>query len=189
MNPSDITEFKKLYMTTISEKQVEKAKEVLRRIKEKCNKSPTNEKCEKCKYKPMGSLAEIECMQQLFCYFEEFIPKPHQGQEYGDLSITIHIGNAAHNLQGIMKSQTTKITRSSNTGREILDQTLKGMLDHRTDIIAIIAPAVFDDQLKETLNALGKRFCRKIVFLDADFMYRLVVATEERIAMPQHIEF
>lgn len=88
-----------------------------------------------------------------------------------------------------MKSQTTKITRSSNTGREILDQTLKGMLDHRTDIIAIIAPAVFDDQLKETLNALGKRFCRKIVFLDADFMYRLVVATEERIAMPQHIEF
>ncbi len=47
-------------------------------------------------------------------------PKPHQGQEYGDLSITIHIGNAAHNLQGIMKSQTTKITRSSNTGREIL---------------------------------------------------------------------
>lgn len=189
LNPSDITEFKKLYMMTISEKQVEKAKEVLRRIKEKCNKSPTNEKCEKCKYKPMGSLAEIECMQQLFCYFEEFIPKPHQGQEYGDLSITIHIGNAAHNLQGIMKSQTTKITRSSNTGREILDQTLKGMLDHRTDIIAIIAPAVFDDQLKETLNALGKRFCRKIVFLDADFMYRLVVATEERIAMPQHIEF
>ncbi len=41
LNPSDITEFKKLYMTTISEKQVEKAKEVLRRIKEKCNKSPT----------------------------------------------------------------------------------------------------------------------------------------------------
>ena len=68
----------------------------------------------------MGSLAEIECMQQLFCYFEEFIPNRIKVREYGDLSITIHIGNAAHNLQGIMKSQTTKITRSSNTGREIL---------------------------------------------------------------------
>lgn len=184
LNPSDIMEFETLYAMQISGKQVEKAKEILRRVNEKCNKNPTNDKCEKCKYKRIDALSEIECMQQLFCYFDEFTPKPHQGQEYGDISITVHIGSETYNLQGIMKSRTTKITRSSAVGREILDQALKGIMDQRTDIIAIIAPAAFDDQLKETLNTLGKRFGRKIVFLDADFMYRLVVAIEGRITTP-----
>ena len=180
-----IAEFKDLYAMRISNEQVEKAKGVLRRVHEKCDKNPTNEKCEQCKYKPIGALSEIECMQQLFCYFEEFIPKPHQGQEYGDVSITIHVDSEPYNLQGIMKSQATKITRSSAVGREILDQVLKGMMDQRTDVIAVIAPAVFDDQLKETLNTLGKRFGKRLVFLDADFMYRLVVATEDSITLLQ----
>ena len=185
LNPAMIAEFKDLYAMRISNEQVEKAKGVLRRVHEKCDKNPTNEKCEQCKYKPIGALSEIECMQQLFCYFEEFIPKPHQGQEYGDVSITIHVDSEPYNLQGIMKSQATKITRSSAVGREILDQVLKGMMDQRTDVIAVIAPAVFDDQLKETLNTLGKRFGKRLVFLDADFMYRLVVATEDSITLLQ----
>ena len=185
LSPSEIEEFKPLYMTSISDEQFEKAKRTLRRIHEKCNNNPTNEKCEQCKYMTIGALSEIKCMQQLFCYFEDFIPKPHQGQEYGDVSITIHIGAETYNLQGIMKSQTTKITRSSTVGREILDQSLKGMMDQRTDLIAVIAPAIFDDQLKETLNTLGRRFGKRLVFLDSDFMYRLVVAVDERIALPQ----
>lgn len=181
LHPSDILEFGNLYTMKITSEQVENAQKLLRRINEKCNRHPTNEKCEACKYKKIETITEIQCMQQLFCCFEEFVPKTHQGQEYGDISITIHIGNDAHNLQGIMKSQTTKITRSSAVGREILDQVLKGIMDKRTDIIAIIAPAVFDDQLKETLNTLGKRFDRKIVFLDADYMYRLVAAVERAL--------
>ena len=169
----------------ITNEQVEKAQKLLRRINEKCNQHPTNEKCEACKYKKIEALSEVQCMQQLFCYFEEFVPKTHQGQEYGDISITVHAGNEAYNLQGVMKSQTTKITRSSPVGREILDQVLKGIMDQRTDIIAVIAPAVFDDQLKETLNTLGKRFNRKIVFLDADYMYRLVTAIGNQISVQE----
>lgn len=185
LHPSDILEFKDLYTRKITNEQVEKAQKLLRRINEKCNQHPTNEKCEACKYKKIQALSEVQCMQQLFCYFEEFIPKTHQGQEYGDISITVHTGNEAYNLQGVMKSQTTKITRSSPVGREILDQVLKGIMDQRTDIVAVIAPAVFDDQLKETLNTLGKRFNRKIVFLDADYMYRLVIAIERQISVQE----
>ena len=185
LHPSDILEFKDLYTMKITNEQVEKAQKLLRRINEKCNQHPTNEKCEACKYKKIEALSEVQCMQQLFCYFEEFVPKTHQGQEYGDISITVHAGNEAYNLQGVMKSQTTKITRSSPVGREILDQVLKGIMDQRTDIIAVIAPAVFDDQLKETLNTLGKRFNRKIVFLDADYMYRLVTAIGNQISVQE----
>lgn len=85
------------------------------------------------------------------------------------------------NLQGIMKSQTSKITRSSTVGREITDQVIKGLLDNRTDIIAVIVPALLDDQLIETLLTLARRFNKKLLFLDSDFMYRLEYYYELKI--------
>ena len=49
-----------------------------------------------------------------------------------------------------MKSQTMKSTRSSSVEREVLDQVLKVLMDRRTDIIAVVAPVIFEDRLKET---------------------------------------
>lgn len=81
-----------------------------------------------------------------------------------------------------MKSQTSKITRSSTVGREITDQVIKGLVDNRTDIISVIVPALLDDQLIETLLTLARRFNKKLLFLDSDFMYRLEYYYELKIA-------
>ena len=129
--------------------------------------------CKSCKYKEIKSVNDLKCLQQLFCVFNDFTPKPHQGQEYGDISISITTEGRKYNLQGIMKSQTKKVTRSSPVGREITDQVVKGIMDIRTEVIAVIVPATIDEQLVETLSTLAKRFNKKIVFLDADFMCRL----------------
>jgi len=173
--PSDISTFHDLYSFTPTSDMIGEAKKILIKLKEKCNHNPTNEMCESCRYKSIKSTSDLECLQQVFCFFDDFMPKPHQGHEYGDISICVELNGQRCNLQGIMKSQTGKVTRSSAVGREILDQVAKSLLDVRTEIIAIVVPATIDAQLAETLLALAKRFNKKLLFLDADFMYRLII--------------
>lgn len=184
IQPWDIDDFNELYQQNLTEEQIEQAKKILRQLNEKCNRHPTTDDCEECKYKNFKSMQEYECLQQLFCFFSEFIPKPHHGQEYGDISLSVRVEGRLVNMQGIMKSCTSKITRSGNVGREIIDQVLKGCMDNRTEMIAVIAPALFDDQLKETLQLLGKKFNKKLLFLDADFMYRLVNVVSKTMVQP-----
>ncbi|MCM1173423.1 MAG: hypothetical protein NC341_00040 [Blautia sp.] len=171
--PRDILTFEPMYTFALNRSIIENASSVLSRLNEKCNCHPTNEMCQTCKYKGVSLISDLKCLQQLFCVFDDFTPKPHQGQEYGDISIGVMFEGRKCNLQGIMKSQISKVTRSSTVGREITDQVIKGILDNRTDIIAVVVPALLDDQLTETLLTLARRFNKKILFLDADFMYRL----------------
>ncbi|WP_066686024.1 hypothetical protein [Christensenella intestinihominis] len=180
LRPKDIHHFKDLYEFTPSVSDIERAKNILRNLGEKCKKHPTTEMCEECRYKQFDSIESVECLQQLFCYFDDFIPQPHQGQEYGDISITINLDGRDQNMQGIMKSENRKITRSSKTGREILDQTLKGLQDVRTEIISIIVPATLDTQLIEALLLLAKILKKKVIILDSDFMIRLTLAYEKK---------
>ena len=53
-------------------------------------------------------------------------------------------------------------------------------MDTRVDIVAIIAPALFDDQLSETICTLAKHLKKRVVFLDSDFMRRLALAFESK---------
>ena len=180
--PKDIQTFEPLYAFTLNQSIIDNANSVLSHLKEKCNRHPTNEMCQSCKYKTPSTPSDLKCLQQLFCVFNDFTPKPHQGQEYGDISISVMYEGRKCNLQGIMKSQTSKITRSSTVGREITDQVIKGLVDNRTDIISVIVPALLDDQLIETLLTLARRFNKKLLFLDSDFMYRLEYYYELKIA-------
>lgn len=180
--PKDISTFETLYAFELTRAMVDHAAAVLNKLNEKCNHHPTNEMCQACKYEQVASIDDVKCLQKLFCVFYDFTPKPHQGQEYGDISISVMFEGRKYNLQGIMKSQTNKVTRSSTVGREITDQVVKGLMDVRTDIIGVIIPAMLDDQLTETLLALAKRFNKKLVFLDADFMYRLEAKYESMLS-------
>ena len=177
LHPKDMNCFSTFYSFNLTENEYTVAKTVYAKLNEKCTagrRYPTNEMCEACNYKMFSSVDELQCIQQILSQFNDFTPRPHQGHEYGDMSINIQLDGKSQNMQGILKSDTKKITRSNQTGREILDQALKAFMDVRTEIICIIAPTTFDDQLIETLTTLSRHFNKNILFWDFDFMARLL---------------
>jgi len=179
IQPRDISTFASLYSQHLSTEKLPSINATLGKLNEKCKGSTINE-CDDCRYKSWKSLDDLQCLMQLFTYFDDFIPQPHQGHEYGDVSIRVMFEGELRSLQGIMKSTTKKITRSSKEGREILDQAIRGFMDTRVDIVAIIAPALFDDQLSETICTLAKHMKKRVVFMDSDFMRRLALAFESK---------
>lgn len=177
LHPKDLNCFSTFYSFNLTENDYTIAKTVYAKLNEKCTigrRFPTNEMCEACNYKMFNSVNDLQCIQQILSQFKDFIPRPHQGHEYGDMSINIQLDGKSQNMQGILKSDIKKITRSSQTGREILDQALKALMDVRTEIICVIAPTTFDNQLVETLTTLSRHFNKKILFWDFDFMARLL---------------
>ena len=84
------------------------------------------------------------------------------------------------NLTHKIKTLLTKITRSKKSGLEIINQVVKAIQDNKTEIIAVIAPTLFDDQLMQTLLDLAKRFDKKIIFWDQDFMFRRAIGYEKK---------
>jgi hypothetical protein len=181
IHPKDLSPCTDLYRHDLPETFVADAKKLFKKLNEKCNDAPTNEDCEECRYKKVASIHDLQCLQQLLCYFDDFAPSPHHGHEYGDVSISVSMDGKTYNLQGIMKSDTSKITRSGKTGREIIDQVIKALFDGRTEIICILAPTQIDKQLSETILTLAKNFNKKLVFWDFDFMVRLAYAYQKRL--------
>ena len=114
-----------------------------------------------------------KCILKLFTVFDEFIPQPHQGHEFGDIKLSVSAGSKSYTLQGILKSNHSKITQSSKTGKEILSQAISGLRDNRVELLAIIAPTTFDEQLVETVIFISKLVKKHVVFLNNDFIFRL----------------
>lgn len=82
-------------------------------------------------------------------------------------------------FQGIAKSvppgrTSPKITKSSDLGREIIQQVLSAFHDDRADIVGVIYPNLIDDQLKYFLYHYAKLSNRRLVILDRDFMLKLL---------------
>ncbi len=73
-----------------------------------------------------------------------------------------------------VNQRTPKITKSSNTGREIIQQVIDAFNDNRAEIIGVIYPDIIDDQLKYLLFHEAKIHNKKIVILDKEFMLHLL---------------
>ena len=171
LKPSDISEFSDIATHPLA-MPVDKLEKVLFSLKEKC-RNPTNELCAHCKEETPNKLS---CILQLFSNFEGFTPQPHQGHEFGDVSFLAKLHGQNMTFLGIAKSvqgKNRKITKSSETGREIIQQTLDALSNSRTDIIGVIYPYLLDDQLKYLLYHQAKLANKRIVILDYDFMLRL----------------
>ena len=66
-----------------------------------------------------------------------------------------------------------KITKSSDVGREIIEQVLSAFCDTRTEIIGVIYPGMIDDQLKHLLYHEAKVHNKRLVIMDNEFMIKL----------------
>mgnify|MGYP001696833659 CR=1 FL=1 len=168
--PQDIEEFKSLYAIDIRKDMFEEYSNDIAKMGEKCTK-PSIGACNECKYN--HEMETKNCILKLFTVFDEFIPQPHQGHEFGDIKLSVSVGSKSYTLQGILKSNHSKITKSSTTGKEILSQAISGLVDDRVELLAIIAPATFDVQLMENIIFISKLTKKHVVFLNNDFIFRL----------------
>lgn len=177
LKPSDITDFQPIVNRVIL-KPVDELTGFYKSLREKCL-YPTNEKCAKCKEQPCSSTKDIGCILKLFECFEGYIPQPHQGHEFGDVSMLVNLRGRNMTFLGAAKSipegaKSKKITKSSNLGREIIQQVLDAFHDSRAEIIGVIYPDIIDDQLKYLLYHQAKLNNKRLVILDADFMLKLL---------------
>lgn len=142
----------------------------LKCLREKCA-SPTNEKCMKCK---QDSSDHCNCILRLFAVFDSYTPQPHQGHEFGDVSMLVSYKGESISFVGIAKPGYTKITKGSSKSREMIQQTIDFLNDSRADIIGIIYPHIIDNQLKNLLYTEAILRNKKMVILDHDFMIKLM---------------
>jgi len=177
IKPSEISEFSTICERSLA-KPVNELESIYKTLKEKCS-YPTNDKCANCKSTVCKSVDDIGCILKLFETFEGFVPQPHQGHEFGDVSMLLKYQGRNMTFQGIAKSVPSgrtapKITKSSDLGREIIQQTLSAFHDDRVDIVGVIYPNLIDDQLKYFLYHYAKLSNRRLVILDRDFMLKLL---------------
>ena len=177
IKPSEISEFKIIYERNLI-KSVDDLEAIYKTLKEKCL-HPTKDKCENCKETACKSANDIGCILKLFEGFEGFVPQPHQGHEFGDVSMLVKYQGKNMTFQGVVKSvpsgkTSSKITKSSDLGREIIQQTLSAFHDDRVDIIGVIYTDLIDDQLKYFHYHYAKQSKRRLVILDRDFMLKLL---------------
>ncbi len=177
IKPSDIAEFSEIANRKIVKNSEELCK-ILFALNEKCSHS-TTEHCAKCSSFSCKSAADIGCMLRLFEGIEGYAPKPHQGHEFGDVSMLVNLRGknmtfcgAAKSVPAIVKQQ--KITKSSSLGREIIQQVIDMFTDSKAEIIGVIYPYLLDDQLKYLLYHQAKMNNKRIVILDYEFMSKLL---------------
>lgn len=148
----------------------------LKQLKEKCP-HPTNDKCSQCRNRMISNINDVQCILKLFEDFEGYTPQPHQGHEFGDVSMLLTYNGRNLTFLGAAKSvnlHTPKITKTSNTGREIIQQVIDAFNDNRAEIIGVIYPDMIDDQLKYLLFHEAKIHNKKFVILDKEFMLHLL---------------
>jgi len=148
----------------------------LKKLKEKCS-HPTNDKCSQCKDKSICNISDVQCILKLFEGFEGYTPQPHQGHEFGDVSMLVTYNGKNSTFLGVAKSvnsRTPKITKASLIGREIIQQIIDAFNDNRAEIIGVIYPDIIDDQLKYLLFHEAKVHNKKLVILDKEFMLHLL---------------
>ncbi len=176
VNPSDISEFSPICNWNLK-LDVAELEKLFSSINEKCT-HPTNKKCAGCKYEKPKSGEKVGCLLKLFERFEGFTPQPHQGHEFGDISMIVTLNSHKYVLCGMAKSlgtdKTSKITKSSAKGREIIQQVIDGFHDAKADIIAVIYPHLLDDNLKYLLCHEAKLNNKFFLLLDRDFMIKLL---------------
>ncbi|MCI9016503.1 MAG: hypothetical protein HFJ53_05010 [Clostridia bacterium] len=151
----------------------EKNKEFAISMKEKCGRDCSVEKIEKCKVDK-----DMICLPKVFYnILPGFIPQPHKGGEYGDISAQIISKNKKYEMKGIIKKNSSKsankknirLLSTSKEGSEIIRQFVEqGMCDQRCEMIFIVIPQNIDNSLKGTLRFLARLSNKKIVFIELE---------------------
>ena len=178
---SDIKEFQ---VKNKNAAQNRKILEYAVKLKEKCDSTCSYKKIEECKRDK-----SMVCLPKLFMgYLPGFCVQPHKGSEFGDIHGQVSVGNKHYMMMGIIKKNThnngKKLTDdmilqpllvTSKEGEEIIRQfVIQGMQDSRAQLIAVVAPQHFDQNVQATIDYLAGLCNKKVVFIGLDQICQLI---------------
>lgn len=128
------------------------------------------------------------CYIRLFGLLDrEFTPRPHQGHEFGDYARRVTLdGVPDRQLVITMKSGKPSgraVTQRSHLGRDIYSQVDTYFHDARVDIVGICVPQRLDDGFKAVLRTNARLNNKKLIFLDASSIYRIVYSVMKKHAL------
>ena len=148
-------------------------------MKEKCNGTCSYSKIEKC----LSDKNQI-CLPKLFYgIVPGFIPQPHKGSEYGDISGRIKVNGKEYEMKGIIKKNSSTssnkqniiLLSTSSQGQEIIRQFVEqGMSDERCELIMVVVPQNIDNSFKGTLRFLARLSNKKVTFIELKEICKLL---------------
>ena len=154
------------------------------KMKEKCGTACSFSKIEKCVDNP-----NMVCLPKVFMGFlPGFRVQPHKGAEFGDIHGQVTVGKKHYMLKGIIKKNsinsgnkkindmiTKPLLETSHEGEEIIRQFVtQGMQDNRAQLIAIVAPQRFDQNVQATIDYLARLGNKKVVYIGLEQLCQLL---------------
>ncbi len=154
------------------------------KMKEKCGATCSFSKIEKC-----VENSAMVCLPKIFMdYLPGFRVQPHKGSEFGDIHGQVTVGKKHYMLKGIIKKNsinsgnkkiddmiTKPLLETSREGEEIIRQFVtQGMQDSRAQLIAIVAPQRFDQNVQATIDYLARLGNKKVVYIGLEEICQLL---------------
>lgn len=158
--------------------------DILDEYREKCEEMQ-QENCARCVDTPFGR----HCFLRLFgLYDSRYTPRPHQGHEFGDVLLYVTLDGYPDRVMLVLlkkgNPEGRTITTHSSVGSQLNSQ-FEDFLDNPTvDIVAVSVPQKLDDELRVRLKHKAEVAGKKIVFLGADELAKLIAFVSHKNEIP-----
>jgi hypothetical protein len=181
---SDIPEFEDVASVRLSKTERDDLFSLLKDYKEKC-KQMSDENCARC----VDEQVATHCFMRLFGLFDKgYIPRPHHGHEFGDVSLSVTIeGRPDRTMVILLKKGNPRgryITRGHNLGREIFAQADQFIHDPDLHVLGIGVPQRIDDRFEARLKREAQQADKKLVFFGSDDFAQLIKYVADSYQMP-----
>jgi hypothetical protein len=181
--PEDFTEFGRIpRREDITAELWTRATDRVRSINEKCDANrhdPTRAHCVDCTSNNLGYI----CIPKLFRALNpDFMPGPHGGYEFGDVSMQLTLEGRQKTFLGMAKSKGTRvgdavITHNSNLGINWVSQIIRQAIrDNRVEIFGIITPKRLDPEYFASVKMLAKMSNKPFVYFGEDDLTKMFCA-------------
>ncbi len=183
--PEDLDEYRRLpERSAIDSDLWNRASGLMLITKEKCqanNGSPTADNCRDCFEHNRGRI----CLPKVFRAINpSFMPIPHSGLEFGDISMDVAIHGARKVLLGMLKSASAVRRRSQEQGSitsseanswvsQIVRQAIR---DQRVEVFALATPRALNEEFTSSVKMLAKMSYKPFVVFGHEELTRMMCA-------------
>ncbi len=175
----DISDFAVMVPSRIPDPERDSIRGELPHFKERCNRM-SSERCATC----VKDAHAKKCYLRLFGLLDPgYVPRPHEGHEYGDYSRLVNLGGQQKQLVVAFKTGSPSsrvIKQRDSKGRDIYTQVGGYFHDATKDVIGICVPQRLDEGFKSMLRAEAHSASKGLLFIDDEDLCRVVYAVMQK---------
>lgn len=151
----------------------------LRQLKEVCvSPGVTREMCTAC-LEQKGTKC---CLMKMFhACNSEYLPGPHHGNEFGDVSFPTKLQGREMYFKGLIKSyKAGEVTPRDSLGKDILSQLItQGARDQSENALAVITATRLNPWLETSIEWLVRQFKGRVCIVKEDMLIRILEKYKE----------